>query len=365
MAGADGTFRDNVALSKHNRAAISSVTEKAKVSAPRDLERLSEMLISTPYSAENLVERLFDRSRVSICFHPYRICQNGKTVIEGLIQDGEYKSQFVTRISNGGVTAYPGGDRDVWEERMFSSAYKAAGALDEERPKYGALNALNFIDGAAPRFGSCSLVLNREIGNRCTFTFGDSATLPDTFGTRASFFSIIRAILEEAAGSGKLLGVVECKPQEALKLLYDGPNVRLPVNGRDMCTTIEAQIHGKIDLGNDVDAVCVDEAFRHTPIERHFLLLCEKYGIDLKWIPLRRVSIAEIDEEFRGAVMKDIARRAAEEAGAIGGFIDAAIIGCAARSVAARPEKWAQFGSPPELLQRIKQLWHIVANFGC
>jgi hypothetical protein len=46
-----------------------------------------------------------------------------------MARDGVYRSQFETRVSNGGLTAYPGGDRWRWESRIFGAAYD-----DDSRP---------------------------------------------------------------------------------------------------------------------------------------------------------------------------------------------------------------------------------------
>ncbi|MET8090671.1 DUF3626 domain-containing protein [Micromonospora sp. NPDC005220] len=59
--------------------------------------------------------------QLTVNFHPDRLCVDGRTVAAALFEDGVYRSQFVTGISNGGLTAYPGGDRDRWEQRMFET----------------------------------------------------------------------------------------------------------------------------------------------------------------------------------------------------------------------------------------------------
>ncbi len=352
-------------LTPNNEKAIAFVRGKAKAAESRDREWLAEALRGMPFSPETFARQMLGHSKVSICFHPYRICENGKTVIENLIADGVYRNQFVTRISNGGVTAYPGGDRDLWEKRMFGEAYHAPGACNEERPKYGALNLLNFFDGAAPRFGCCDFVLSNRVLGRCTFTFGDSMTLPDVYGTQGAFLSMARAVLEDAMNTGRLLDAIPCGPEEAIRLLYEGSSARPPQNGRDESRTIEAQVHGHIDLAADVDAVSVDEAFRGTAVEEQFLALSRKYNIPIRWIPRRSVPIEEIDENFRGPVMRDIAQKAVLEAGNSSATLDAAVIAHAARSAVEHPDRWAAFSTPPGLLQRVKQLWHIVANYGC
>jgi hypothetical protein len=78
-----------------------------------------------------------------------------------------YLSQFETGVSNGGLTAHPGGDRFVWEQRMFASVYDTL--HPETRPKYGALNLYGDPHGAAPRFGACYFRIRREALDRTTF----------------------------------------------------------------------------------------------------------------------------------------------------------------------------------------------------
>ena len=69
--------------------------------------------------------------RITVSFHPDRLLADGRTVAEHLVTDGRYRSQFETGISNGGLTAHPGGDRERWEQRMFAGAYPPA------RPRAG------------------------------------------------------------------------------------------------------------------------------------------------------------------------------------------------------------------------------------
>ncbi|HHY43192.1 MAG TPA: DUF3626 domain-containing protein [Thermoanaerobacterales bacterium] len=49
-----------------------------------------------------------------------------------------------------------GGDRFLWEQRIFFDAYPPESI---DRPKYGALNVFQYIDGASVRFGSCFFTL--------------------------------------------------------------------------------------------------------------------------------------------------------------------------------------------------------------
>ena len=75
--------------------------------------------------------------RVTLSFHPDRL-HEGEPILAALARDGVYRSQFETRTSNGGLTAFEGGDRWRWESRIFEGAYDEA--PPESRPKYGALD---------------------------------------------------------------------------------------------------------------------------------------------------------------------------------------------------------------------------------
>ena len=75
--------------------------------------------------------------RVTVNFHPGRL-HLGVPILRCLAEDGEYRSQFETGTSNGGISAYPGGDRWHWETRLFGGAYDTASS--NQRPKVDALN---------------------------------------------------------------------------------------------------------------------------------------------------------------------------------------------------------------------------------
>jgi Protein of unknown function (DUF3626) len=78
------------------------------------------------------------------------------------------------RLSGGSPSAFPGGERDVWESRLFGGAYHVTEASASGRPKFGALEVMYHPDGPAPRFGSCYFLLRPHVSIRSTFTFGGS-----------------------------------------------------------------------------------------------------------------------------------------------------------------------------------------------
>jgi hypothetical protein len=113
------------------------------------------------------------------------------TVLESLLHDGAYLSQFVTQTSNGGLSAHPGGDRWRWESRLFAGRYDGdahhhhahthAHAAASRRPVYGAVHDRAEPHGASIRFGSCFLRLRPEVTARATFCYpGLRATATQT-----------------------------------------------------------------------------------------------------------------------------------------------------------------------------------------
>jgi len=67
--------------------------------------------------------------RVTLHFHPDRLV-GGAPILRRMADDGVYRPQFETGTSNGGLTAFPGGDRWRWESRIFGGAY-------DDRPATG------------------------------------------------------------------------------------------------------------------------------------------------------------------------------------------------------------------------------------
>ena len=143
-----------------------------------------------------------DRSlRVTVNFHPDRVSR-GLTVLEHLARDGVYRSQFETGTSNGGLTAHPGGNRWLWEQRIFGHAYDDA--PPSERPKYGALDHRRRGLGGAPRFGSAHLRLREHLLDRATYCFPDSFFEPEHFGVERGELRYVGDLVAEPPAAGVL-----------------------------------------------------------------------------------------------------------------------------------------------------------------
>ena len=194
--------RARTALTIAQRAALEYSRSTAALSKEQSLDRIRAVLSRADCAHEAasiaaLLASVHRLGRVSVHFHPDRLILDGRSVAEALRDEGVYRSQFETKISNGGLTAHPGGDRSVsrrsfpslsahsirfqWEDRLFGSAYSAPTVPAAERPKYGALDLLRHSDGAAPRFGSCYLRLKPSAMMRATFSVGDRFVCQVTF----------------------------------------------------------------------------------------------------------------------------------------------------------------------------------------
>ena len=266
-------------------------------------------------------------ARITVSFHPDRLLPDGRSVAEHLRDEGVYRSQFETGISNGGLTAYRGGDRERWERRMFGGAYPPE--LATGRPVYGGLNLAGHPDGASPRFGSCYLVLRPAVNRRATFSHGDSVTEPAVVGTADTFGGIWAALLEQVARTGSALGL-------AADEWADGLGRDRADHGRALDDYVEAQIHGGLTLGDDVEAVVADPSFAGTPTAAHLAEVA----------PLRYhrgfvLPAAEFPDDLRGPEAAALARSLGPE------LIDAAVLGRATGP-----------------LRLVKYLWHILVLRG-
>jgi hypothetical protein len=347
--------------------AIRDVAFRAKATKTDDKAAIQSILKRNACDGcdtDLLIQHLFSTCSVTLNFHPDRLVNNGRTIIENMIDKGQYLSQFVTGTTNGGRTAFLGGERDIWERNMFRGAYHIGEDTFIHRPKYGALNIHHYLDGASPRFGSCYFSINSHAIGRCTFAFGDSSSNPQALGTRDAFYAVLRALLKDAEDTGRLLnkeGFTVSKAAEYIASLHKDDMGWL---GKNLDHCIETHIHGDVSLRSDIDSLYLDESFRHTDIHKQAEELCGKYQIGLFWIPERGIKVSSIGDEFRGPAIPLLAKRIASHFQLSDGLINAEIIGRASRFTSLHPDAWSDIGNEQELFQYLKQLWHTVAYFG-
>lgn len=250
------------------------------------------------------------RLRVTVNFHPDRPTRDGPLVVQALGRDGIYRSQFVTGTSNGGLTSHPGGDRWIWEQRLFGGAYDDQPA--ELRPIYGTLNFRADPMGGAPRFGSAHLRLNAAVLARTTFCHPDSVFAPTHFGVADRMELIARADAQRPAD---------------------------PLNDY-----IEAHVHGPVRLDADVEAVVLDPSHQGTAVET----AAHDLGCAVEWHPGFRITVDELSRhrDYRGPRFTALGAQLA-----VHGTLDPRALGSA----------WPT-GQHDD--QDLKRVWHVLARFG-
>lgn len=346
-------------LTDYQKLAIEKVRDNAKNKTEEYRIYLEQICKQFSVDVKKLIVRVL-QSPITINFHPDRFSNNGKTILESLLEQEQYHGQFRTGTTNGGRTAFIGGNRFLWEQRMFYNAYPV-NSID--RPKYGALNIFRYIDGGSVRFGSCYLVLKKEIIDRCTFSYGDSSTNPTTLCTSDTFVCVLGDLFKDVQNYGKLLNQVVSSEREALAVLLNKNN-KVKDIGRNLDYCIEAHIHGDVFLKEDVDSFYMDESFIETTFAKEADELCRRYGIKLEWIPKRQIEVEAIGDLFRGSMIPPLAQKIDTLFGHNQGVMNAALLGKSSRDSELNPEKWNDIGSKPEVFQYIKQLWHTIGYFG-
>ena len=247
---------------------------------------------------------------ITINFHPDRFTSDNMPLLTAIANAGELRSQFETGTSNGGLTAYEGGERWLWEQRVFDGAYDNAPV--NLRPKYGALNFRNYEAGASPRFGSSFFQLKPHILERTTFCYPDSFFKPEDFAVSETISSLI------------------AKSTIAQTDLLDD--------------YIEAHIHGVVYLVNDVECLVLDPIYRFTLIEEQ----ANQLGIPIKWHGGYELSVEVMSQypDYRGKKYIQLANDIA-----VNGNVNAKLLGTAV----------TEQGFDE---QDIKKVWHYLARYG-
>ncbi|WP_242269206.1 DUF3626 domain-containing protein [Bacillus cereus group sp. BfR-BA-01352] len=343
---------------------ISKYAENEKRGAKATINHILNMCNITDEIFEEAVANLKSHARIALHFHPDRLDSSMKSVAEALFEQGIYKSQFETLLSNGSVSAYPGGERDLWEKRIFGGAYQLEGVTNDQRPKYGSLNLMLHPDGPAPRFGSCYFLLSPKVSSRSTYTYLDSHQDPKEKGTYEEFDMILAALLEETFVRECAIGEGNLTPTRLVNHLL--ANLERPFidlvnkeSARNLNHYIEAQVHGDISLKEDVEVLVVDPSFKGTDVGRTLEEICLKYSIDLYWHIGFVLPVDEVPMDFRGSKMPSLARRIGRNH-----CIDANIIGSAVVDLKRNPLSWSDRGTYEEVLQELKLLWHVLVRFG-
>ena len=371
---------DSIRLPAAPGAALSYVEDLVRRQEPATSLRVRDVLRRAGCKLETYREAIDcvrGHARVVVHFHPDRIGNKPTTVAEALLEEGIYRNQFETGISAGGLSAFPGGPRDTWERTLFGGAYHTEDVTGSERPKYGALELVRYSDGPIPRFGSCYLVLHPSVTRRTSFTFAGSEDprAAEQLGTIDRMENVMAALFAEIEGGAMAappwppfraptLGVPNLTVARLLEVLGVLAQPRRDPaeleTGRVLDTQIEAQVHGPIELEQDVELLVADPAFAGTNTGTTLREISQRYGFPLRWHCGFRLRVEEVPDDFRGPAMPRLARRIASA----DGVLDAAVIGAAETSFKRDPETWRDWGSRSDVLQHLKQLWHVLVHFG-
>jgi hypothetical protein len=94
-------------LTDANRAALAHVAANAERSCRNGIERIDRVLRDggVGVDAHDLLDAAGAAGSVTLNFHPDRLLADGRSVAQALHDDGEYRNQFETGISNGGLSA--------------------------------------------------------------------------------------------------------------------------------------------------------------------------------------------------------------------------------------------------------------------
>jgi Protein of unknown function (DUF3626) len=372
--------REMPVLSEAQRAALTHIVDLVGQQQSVSRSYISEVLdrAGTNLAAYGAaMESVHANARVVIHFHPDRLGTKPVPVAEALLKEGVYRNQFETGLSTGGLSPFPGGARDLWERSLFGGAYHGEGVTDSQRPKYGVLELVRYADGPIPRFGSCYFVLRPTVSGRTSFTFAGSEDprATERLGMIGQMDNVMAALFGEIEAGGMAappwppfraptLGLSNVTVAGLLDVLRELASPRkepadLPA-GRVLDTQIEAQVHGPVDLQEDIELLVADPAFAPTTTGETLRELALRYGFPLRWHSGFRLAVGEVPDDFRGPEMPRLAHRIAGE----NGLIDAAVIGTAEASLHHRPEMWRDWGSREEVLQHLKQLWHVLVHYG-
>lgn len=339
---------------------IASLSRDKQERARAMIRNILAMSHLAPKHFNELIRRIRKQGRVALHFHPDRLDKRGLTVIQGLLSDGEYRSQFETQISNGLLSPVLGGPRDHWENGLFADAYHGV----EGRPKYGALDLNLHPNGPAPRFGSCYLLTSPEVQQRATFTYLDSYRNPPEKGTLEFFDDVLAALMSESFERHYALGICDCPPStlvaHLLTQLSQSPQARFAqAASKNLDHYIEAQVHGRVSLQHDVDYLVADPCFQQTDVHVAMQALCDEYEVALLWKPELSLAVSDVPDNFRGPLMPTIAKQVAPQ-----GTLDARQIGEAVKQVNVNFHLWQAYGTRAEVIQQLKLLWHVLVRYG-
>lgn len=225
-----------VPLTSLQKRAFDVLEAKAAQQSAAAMVSLTKKLFELGFSQEHLQPCLaFVRDRLKLIIH-FPVLH----VLERLLRDTHYRSQFETGTSRGSLCR---DSRRLWESRMFGGRYNSAS--NAERVKYGTVmldesrgNTLKW------QFGVSFLVLRDEtMRQRTSLCQHDSSDATSEMGTLAHCAHVLAACRSKDLGG--LLRLSQMAAPETARATPDK-------GGRWEC-----QYHGDVVLNRDVAALVV------------------------------------------------------------------------------------------------------------
>jgi hypothetical protein len=172
----------------------------------------------------------------------------------------------------------------------------------------------------------------------------------------------LAVVFEECFTRDFALGVSDIRPAQLLECIL---NLKSPLQdhsgrpSRNLDHFVEAQVHGEVRLGRDVEVLVADPSFRDSDIGRDLEAMSAKYKFPLRWHHGFQMRVADVPLNFRGPTMPSLAARVVRD-----GMVDAEAIGRGVKELSKDPEDWRDRGTYTEVLQELKLLWHVLVRFG-
>jgi hypothetical protein len=203
---------------------------------------------------------------------------------------------------------------------------------------YGALNFRHEPAGGASRFGSAHLRLTRDTLSRTTFCYPDSHLDPQDFGVATRMGLIDLAVADRRDDLDDCLDDLDDCLDDLDDYLDDLDDCL-----DDLDDYVEAQVHGPVRLGRDVEALVLDPCYRGTTVEAAALGL----GCPVEWHPGFRLGVEELRRhpDYRGEEYVALGVEIA-----VDGVLDPRVVGDAVRA--------------GHDFRAVKKVWHLVARFG-
>lgn len=264
-------------ISRHALATqVNQARENHQAAFPDLLERVRQLGFEQS-DLEQALAFLDQQAPLTINLPPSISCEGGQeSIFASLQEDGIYKNLW----ERGSRPSHPKAPRRSKADFLFKEHNTFAGtynqAAPEERPHYGALNFLLAPEGGAAVYGPGVLILDNKVKQRTSFHPRDSRF------TR----------MENAGAMEAMAGCLLSKTDDDLKQLLEVATGRRPhgqygPDGHPQAFTgsnyIEAQIHGPVDLSEDLAGVALHRKYQGTPSGADAEAMARQFDVPLTW----------------------------------------------------------------------------------